>query len=128
MFNVMATQSNIGGALCESSVIPFLVLRHSLADARCWSAVLPIRESARLGRKVILHLAKLHEGARAPENIYVCIYSVPAHKTTKHRAKFGWPPVRCQIYSNLLGCPKLMNRSQPLVGRSLPYCRNMWRR
>ena len=29
---------------------------------------------------------------------------------------------------NLLGCPKLANRSPPLVGRSLPYCGNMWRR
>jgi len=27
MFNVMAAQPNIGGALCESSVIPFLVAR-----------------------------------------------------------------------------------------------------
>ena len=22
-----------------------------------------------------------------------CIYSVAAHETAKHRAKFGWPPV-----------------------------------
>jgi len=27
------------GALCESSIIPFLVPRRSLADAHCWSAV-----------------------------------------------------------------------------------------
>ena len=26
------------------------------------------------------------------------------------------------------GCPKLANRSQPLVGRSSPYCEDMWRR
>ena len=25
-----------------------------------------------------------------------------------------------------VGCPKLTKRSQPLVGRSLPYCKNMW--
>jgi len=30
MPNVMATQLNIGGALCESSVIPFLVPRRKL--------------------------------------------------------------------------------------------------
>jgi len=24
------------------------------------------------------------------------------------------------------GCPKLANRSQPLVGRSSPYCEDMW--
>jgi len=29
---------------------------------------------------------------------------------------------------NLLGCPKLANRSQPLVGRSSPYCEDIWRR
>jgi len=29
---------------------------------------------------------------------------------------------------NLLGCPKLANRSQLLVGRSSPYCENMWER
>jgi len=29
---------------------------------------------------------------------------------------------------NLQGCPKLTKRSQPLVGRSSPYCGDMWRR
>jgi len=29
---------------------------------------------------------------------------------------------------NLQGCPKLVNRSQPLVGWSSPYCEDMWRR
>jgi len=28
---------------------------------------------------------------------------------------------------SLQGCPKLVNRSQPLVGRSSPYCGDMWR-
>jgi len=28
---------------------------------------------------------------------------------------------------NLQGCPKLLNRSQPLVGRSSPYYEDMWR-
>ena len=28
----------------------------------------------------------------------------------------------------LLGCPELVNRSQPLVGRSSPYCKYIWRR
>jgi len=50
---------------------------------------------------------------------------------TKDRAKFGWPPVsnvavlmkpRCETNWNLLGCPKLVNRSQPLWGGSSPYC------
>jgi len=52
-------------------------------------------------------------------------------------AKFGWRPLleyhavalsRCKTRWNLLGCPKLANRSQPLVGRSSPYCADMWRR
>ena len=28
----------------------------------------------------------------------------------------------------LAGCPKLTKRSQPLVGRSTPYCKDMWGR
>jgi len=52
-------------------------------------------------------------------------------------AKFGWCPLlecravmlpRHETRWNLLGCPKLPNRSQPLVGRSSPYCGDMWRR
>jgi len=52
-------------------------------------------------------------------------------------AKFRWRPLvecraitlpRRETRSNLLGCPKLANRSQPLVGRSSPYCENMWSR
>jgi len=52
-------------------------------------------------------------------------------------AKFCWRPLleccpvmltRLKTRWNLLGCPKLLNRSQPLVGRSSPYCANMWRR
>ena len=31
-------------------------------------------------------------------------------------------------YTNLQGCPKLANRSQPLVARSSPYYEDMWRR
>ena len=44
------------------------------------------------------------------------------------------PTTRCRAVTlprretswNLLGCPKLVNRSQPLVGPSSPYCENMW--
>jgi len=52
------------------------------------------------------------------------MYSVPAQEMAKHRAKFGWPPVsdiaavmkgRRQTCWNLLECPKLPNRSQPIV-------------
>jgi len=52
-------------------------------------------------------------------------------------AKFGWRPLlecravtlpRCETRWNVQGCPKLANRSQPLVGRSSPYYQHMWRR
>ena len=51
-------------------------------------------------------------------------------------AKFGWRPVleccavtlpRRESRWNLQGCPKLANRSQPLVDRSSPYYEDMWR-
>jgi len=51
-------------------------------------------------------------------------------------AKFGWRPLlncravmlpRRETRWNLQGCPKLVNRSQPLVGKSSPYCED-WRR
>ena len=52
-------------------------------------------------------------------------------------AKFGWRPLlECRAVTlpkretrwNLQGCPKLQDRSQPLVGRSSPYCGDTWRR
>ena len=52
-------------------------------------------------------------------------------------AKFGWCPIldcravtlpRRETRWNLLACPKLPDRSQPLVGRSSPYYQDMWRR
>ena len=50
-------------------------------------------------------------------------------------AKFGWCPLldcravtlqRRKTRWNLLGCPKLADGSQPLVGWSSPYCEDMW--
>jgi len=49
--------------------------------------------------------------------------------------KFGWRPLlECRAVTlqrretrwNLLGCPKLANRSRSLVGRSSPYCEEIW--
>jgi len=51
-------------------------------------------------------------------------------------AKFGWRPLlkccavtlpRRESHWNLQWCPKLANRSQPLVGRSSPYYEDMFR-
>jgi len=35
---------------------------------------------------------------------------------------------KCETRWNVLQCPKLANGSQPLVGRSIPYCDDMWGR
>jgi len=52
-------------------------------------------------------------------------------------AKFGWRPLLdCRAVTllrrdtrwNMMGCPRPANRSQPLVGQSSPYCRDIWRR
>jgi len=52
-------------------------------------------------------------------------------------AKFGWCPLllcravtlpRRETRWNYLGCPKLTKRSQPLVCRSSPYCKGVWKR
>ena len=52
-------------------------------------------------------------------------------------AKFGWRPLldcravtlpKRDIRWNMTGCPKPANRSQPLLGRSWPYCKDIWRR
>jgi len=51
--------------------------------------------------------------------------------------QFGWRPLlecravmlpRSETHWNYLGCPKLTKQSQPLVGRSSPYCEDMRRR
>jgi len=51
--------------------------------------------------------------------------------------QFGWYPLlecravtllRREICWNLQRCPKLPNRSQPLVRQSSPYYKDMWRR
>jgi len=52
-------------------------------------------------------------------------------------AKFGWCPLlecrtvtlpRCETCWDLQGCPKLTKQSQPLVGQSSPYYKDMWKR
>jgi len=74
-----------------------------------------------------------------PIIMHKCIY---AWRPAEHRwrplfndTKFHWRPLldchaatlpRCETLWNLQGCLKLANRSQPLVGRSSPYCEDMW--
>ena len=72
---VMADRLNIGGALCESSAIPFLVARRKF-----WlttAARVPCSNAANIGErktwdvKCLLQLAKFRQRARAPKNVYV---------------------------------------------------------
>jgi len=46
-------------------------------------------------------------------------YTQFGYAVTQPRRKTRW---------NLLGCPKLTKQSQPLVGRSSPYCNDVWGR
>jgi len=93
MPNVMADQSNIGVALCESSVIPFLVSYHKV-----WlmtAAQVPCSNAANIGEcktwtKVNFAPGKIPSGGNSSQTR---VYSVPAQEMGKHRAKFVWPPV-----------------------------------
>jgi len=76
MPNMMAAWPNIDGALCESSVIPFLVPRRKL-----WltpAAGLPCSNAVNTGERktwtytVNIAPDKIPSGARAPENVYNC--------------------------------------------------------
>jgi len=134
---VMAAQPNIGGALCESSVIPFLVPCHKV-----WltaAAQVPYSHTANIGGCKTWTWSEFcsWQNSVRGQQPWKCVCSVPAQEMAKHRAKFGWHAVsdvgavtklRCETGWNLLECPKLTNRSQPLVGRSSPYCGCMWRR
>jgi len=117
----------------ETWVVPFLVPRRKV-----WltpTARVPCRNAANIGQRKTWTQSKfcrISLGTRAPD----MYYSVPAQETAKHRTKFGCPPLsdvgavtkpRRNTRWNLLGCPKLANRFQPLVGRSSPCYKNMWR-
>jgi len=138
MPNVMAVQPNIVGAICESSVISFLVPRRKV-----WltpTARVPSSNAANIGERKTWTKSEFctWQNSIRGKSHQKCVYCVPAHHTAKHRAKFGWLPLsdvdRCskpkrETGWNLLGCPKLANRSQPLIGRSSPYCKwDKWRR
>ena len=102
MPNVMAAQSNIGGALCESSVIQFLVLCRTV-----WlmpAAEVPCSNAANIGKRKTWtqnEFCTWQNSVRRQEPLK-CIYtcSVPAQETAKHSAKFHWPPVSDVVCSN----------------------------
>jgi len=72
--------------------------------------------------------ANAHHGGRPAEYRWHPLFNT---------AKFGWRPLlECHAVTlprrktgwNLHGSPKLVNRSQPLLGPSSPYYQHMWRR
>ena len=69
MPNVMTARPNIGGAVCESSVIPFFVPRRKVwltPLLECRAVMLPIWENARLGRKVYFARSEIPSGGKSP--------------------------------------------------------------
>ena len=133
MPNLMAAQPNIGGALCERSAIPFLVPRHKVCLTP--AAPVPCNNAANIGeRKTWAHseLCSWQNSVREQLSRQKCIYSLSAQETAKDRAVLLASGERrrsedakhveiCWVSQNL-------EPSQPLVGRSSPYCANTWRR
>ena len=91
MPNVMAAQPNIGGALCESSVIPFFVPRRKVwltpaVGVQCSDA----GNIGELGSKVNFARGEIPFRGKS---LRKCIHNVLAEETAKHRVMFGWFPV-----------------------------------
>ena len=132
MPTVMSAQANISVALWKSSLIQFLVARRKV-----WltsAAGVPCSDERKTWAQSEYYTWQNSVGGKTPRK---CIHCVPAQGTAKHHAKSGWPPFsdvaavtkpRRETRWNLLGCPKLANRSQPLVGRRSPYCEDIWKR
>ena len=137
MPNVLAAQPNIGGALCERSVIPFLVPR-----GKVWltpAAGVPCSNAANIGERKTgtqSEFCSRHNSVRGQEPLKKYIQcNQPRRRQTSCKVWLtSTERCRCsneaKIWSplNLPGCPKPTNQSQPLVGRRSPYCEHMWRR
>jgi len=87
MPNVMAAQPNIGGAVCESSVIPFLAV---------WmtpGAGVPCSNAANTGERKTQSQFCIWQNYVRGKSPQTCIYSAPAQETAKHPVKLCWPPL-----------------------------------
>ena len=85
----MAAQPNIGGTLCESSVIP----RHKvwlMAAAR-----VPCSNAANIGVCKTWTQSEFcsWQNSVRGKSPRKCIHGAPAHEMDKAPAKFGWPPM-----------------------------------
>jgi len=88
MPNVMAALPNTGGALCQSSVIPFLIACGKVWLTHTARVALIIQEDATLGRKVNIAPAIIPLLGSRLQQLQKCTHNVPAHEMAKHRAKF----------------------------------------
>jgi len=122
MPNVMAAQPNTGGVLCQISVIPFLVPRRKV-----WltsAAGLQCSNAANTGERKTWTQSEFctwqnSVRGQKPPKVYIWRTS-PGNSQTLYKVWLASGERRC--------CSKLVNRSQPLMGRSLSYCEYMWRR
>jgi len=84
---MMAAQPNIGGALCERFVIPFLVPRHKV-----WltaAAQLPCSNAANIGERKTWTQSELCSWQNSVRGQPPkCIYGVPEKETAQHPARF----------------------------------------
>jgi len=128
MPKVMAAQPNIGGYLCKTSVIPFLVPCHKVwlmatAQLLCSNAA-DMEECKTWMQSAFRSWKNSVRGQEPPKNVYTVYQPRRWPKSdvgaiTNLRRETGW---------NLLGCTKLANGSQSFVGRSSPYCEDVWRK
>ena len=88
--------------------------------------------SSERGTKHVFRVNLVQIHSAVPETFYT---QTRIWRPLFNTAMFGWrPQPECRAVPlprrrtrwNLLGCPKLANRCQPLVGRSSPYCEDMW--
>ena len=89
MPNLMAAQLNIGGALCDSSVILFLVRLSKVLLTP--AAGVPCSNAANIGEgktRTQSEFCTWQNSVRG-KNPRKCTHNVPAHEMAKHRAKFG---------------------------------------
>ena len=119
----------------ESSVIPFLA-----SSRKVWltlTARVPCSNAVNIGERKTWTQSEFCTWQNPLKEKSPHLYSIPAEETAEHCAKFDWSPLSVvgavtkttrEIRLNLLGCPKVASRSQPLVGQSSPYCEGMWRR
>jgi len=139
MPNVVATQPSIAGAVCESSVIPFLVRRRKV-----WlmpTGQMPCSNAANIGERktwtqsdVCTWLTSLC-GQKPTENVYIGYspgdgqtsckvwFTSCERRNRSHEAKMRNPLKFAAVQQK-----KPLNRSQPSMGWYVPYCGDIWRR